>query len=413
MSDFDLPIGAIPSSWSVAELKEVTSKIGSGATPRGGAKVYRDEGTAFIRSQNVLDNEFSVRGLVHIDDDAADALSGVSVLPGDVLFNITGDSILRTCVVPDSVLPARVSQHVAIIRSNGSVDPLFLQKYLTIPAVKEYMLGHSAGGTRKAITKGHIEGFVVPLPPLPEQRAIAEVLGALDDKIESNRRIVELGVRLARLLVSQGESSVRLGDIATIQKGLSYKGSGLEESPEAGIPMVNLANFSTLGWMVPSGLKYYSGDHKGKHTLGPWDVVVANTDLTQQRSILGRAALVPPSLDGSIFTHHVNLIRFAESEENTMRLAVWGQLNSPAFRERAEGFATGTTVAGLPVDALLDFEMKMPRVDDVNAAELVLMGVWSAESESVRLEATRDALLPALLSGRIRVPAAAELVEAS
>jgi len=271
----------------------------------------------------------------------------------------------------------------------------------------------NAGSGVPTLNRNHLSGIEVALPPLPEQRAIAEILGALDDKIESNRRFVELGVRLARVLVSQGESSVRLGDIAAVHKGLSYKGSGLEESPGDGIPMVNLANFSTLGWMVPSGLKYYSGDHKGKHTLRPWDVVVANTDLTQQRSILGRAALVPPSLNGSIFTHHVNLIRFAESEKNIMRLAVWGQLNSPAFRERAEGFATGTTVAGLPVDALLDFDVKVPCVDDVRAAEVVLMGAWSAESESVRLEAIRDALLPALLSGRIRVPAAAELVEAS
>ncbi len=93
-----------------------------------------------------------------------------------------------------------------------------------------------------------------------------------------------------------------------------------------------------------------------------------------------------------------------------MKISIWGQLNSSRFRERAEGFATGTTVAGLPIDALLDFEVSIPNEQDAQAAQLVLDQVWSAEAEIVSLVSMRDVLLPELLSGRLRVDEATDLV---
>ena len=98
-------------------LKNITTKIGSGATPSGGQKSYQEEGIALIRSQNVLDFQFSKIGLAFINRKQAERLDNVIVEKGDVLMNITGDSIARVCQVPDDVLPARVNQHVSIIRT--------------------------------------------------------------------------------------------------------------------------------------------------------------------------------------------------------------------------------------------------------------------------------------------------------
>lgn len=208
----------LPDGWDTGTLAEVTSKIGSGATPRGGASVYVQSGPALIRSQNIYDHEFRSGGLVFLSSEAANALRGVTVEPGDVLINITGDSILRTALVPDYVLPARVNQHVAIVRSNDRVVPAFLQKWLSLDLMKDFMLGHSSGGTRKAITKGHLLSFPVPIPPLPEQRAIAAVLGALDIKIESNRTILAKSLNLARALfesaLSSDSRSAVVGEVA-------------------------------------------------------------------------------------------------------------------------------------------------------------------------------------------------------
>jgi type I restriction enzyme S subunit len=175
-------------NWKTYKLKELSSKIGSGATPRGGNEAYKTEGISLIRSQNILDFIFSTNGLAFIDDDQAAKLNNVEVQSRDVLLNITGDSVARVCQVPDELLPARVNQHVAIIRANQKLlNPDFLKYTLLSPNKKEYLLIlASAGATRNAITKSMIEDFAISIPPLPQQTAIATILSALDDKIELN-----------------------------------------------------------------------------------------------------------------------------------------------------------------------------------------------------------------------------------
>lgn len=170
--------------WKAYKLKDLTVKIGSGATPTGGGNAYKMEGIPLIRSQNVLDLGFSYNGLAFIDDEQADGLRNVVVQENDVLLNITGDSVARACKVPKDVIPARVNQHVAIIRPDKSkLDNDFLLYYLQ--AIKEYLLVIAEiGATRNALTKGMIENLDFIIPDLPEQQAIAKILSSLDDKID-------------------------------------------------------------------------------------------------------------------------------------------------------------------------------------------------------------------------------------
>src|SRR3989304_3803149 len=174
-------------------LGDICKKIGSGATPRGGSEVYQSSGIAFIRSQNVYNGGFKKDGLAYITNQHAEDLENVTVKHGDVLLNITGDSVARVCQVPEELLPARVNQHVAIIRPREDVlDARYLRYFLISPEIQQYMLALvSAGATRQALTKGMIEAFEVPAVPLPEQKAIASILGTLDDKIEMNRKMNE------------------------------------------------------------------------------------------------------------------------------------------------------------------------------------------------------------------------------
>ena len=185
------------------QLGHLCSKIGSGATPRGGSKVYLDHGAiALIRSQNVRNNYFKKNGIVFIEQKHADQLSNATVEKSDVLLNITGDSVARCCQVDPNFLSARVNQHVAIIRPDpDKIDPKFLRYFLVSPHMQNLMLSWAgAGGTRNALTKGMIESFKVPAPLLPEQKAIAHVLGTLDDRIELNRQMNETLEGMAQAL---------------------------------------------------------------------------------------------------------------------------------------------------------------------------------------------------------------------
>jgi len=186
-------------------LGSVCSKIGSGATPRGGDGVYIDTGTALIRSQNVYNSIFETGGLAYLLEQHAEQLKGVTVESRDVLLNITGDSVARCCQVPDSVLPARVNQHVSIIRPNEQeLLPEFLCYYLVSPLMQKYLLSRAgSGGTRKALTKGMIEDFEIPKPSIVIQQKIVDTLSAYDDLIENNRRRIQLLEQAARLLYKE------------------------------------------------------------------------------------------------------------------------------------------------------------------------------------------------------------------
>ena len=172
------------SEWLPTTLGAISRKIGSGATPTGGSNAYQKTGIPLIRSQNVLDFSFSVGGLAFIDGDQAHELRNVTVEKNDVLLNITGDSVARCCVVPRTHVPARVNQHVAIIRPSPEKANHIFIFYLLQQMKEELLMKSEIGATRRALTKGMLESLEIVIPLLPEQKAIATLLSSLDDKID-------------------------------------------------------------------------------------------------------------------------------------------------------------------------------------------------------------------------------------
>ena len=194
------------SEWKKVRLKYCCIKIGSGSTPKGGSMVYVNSGTSLIRSQNVYNLSFDYNGLTHITEDAANKLKGVTVFNEDILLNITGDSVARTCIVPNEVLPARVNQHVAIIRTDRKkMNWRFLNYYLASPKMQAHMLSLAVGkgASRNALTKQMIENFEVPYPPLSTQHRIANILSRYDSLIENYQKQIKLLEEAAQRLYKE------------------------------------------------------------------------------------------------------------------------------------------------------------------------------------------------------------------
>lgn len=257
---------------SFVRLKAITSKIGSGATPRGGSDVYSEQGVTFIRSQNVLDMRFSASGLAYINDAQAEKLKGVTVKEKDVLLNITGDSIARSCVVPPSILPARVNQHVSIIRCKDQDSAIYINYYLQY--LKGYLLKICrVGGTRNALTKEAVGNLNVYLPH--DHKARAKILFALDAKIDCNNRINAELEAMAKTLYDywfvQFDFPFDFASGKPAQNGKPYKSSGgkmvynptLKREIPAGWKDSNiLAVADLLGGGTPTKKKpeYWNGD---------------------------------------------------------------------------------------------------------------------------------------------------------
>lgn len=186
----------LPKNWRSVKLGKLCEKIGSGATPRGGKSSYLGGETALIRSMNVFDYRFSYANLAHIADAQAKKLDNVAVQPYDVLLNITGVSVARCCIVPEDVLPARVNQHVMILRAYNQ-DPhvsFLIMCSLCNQFYKQQLLGISqSGSTREAINKGEMEEFEIMVPD-------RYVLTKFGQSAQSIYRMMQISLREVNML---------------------------------------------------------------------------------------------------------------------------------------------------------------------------------------------------------------------
>jgi type I restriction enzyme, S subunit len=231
MGTCDMPHASVPpTGWNTIRLGDVTVKVGSGLTPQGGSKVYQAEGHPFVRSQNVGWGTMLLDDLAFIDEETHRSFADTEIQQGDVLLNITGASIGRSTVADSYVVGGNVNQHVCIIRAElSTLNPQFLCSFLLSDGGQQQIESFQAGGNRQGLNFGQIRSFVIPLPSLPEQRAIAEVLSDVDaliaalDTLIAKKRAIKQGAMQAlltgktRLPGFSGEwHEVSLKDIADI-----------------------------------------------------------------------------------------------------------------------------------------------------------------------------------------------------
>ena len=348
---------------------------------------------------------------------------------------------------------AHGSTEFIVIRGRSGVTDNDFAYYLTQwDEVRNYAIGQMTGTSgRQRVPVDCLDHLEIPLPPLPKQRAIAHVLGTLDDKIELNRRMNETLEAMARALfkswfvdfepvraktdgrwrrgeslpglpaehydlfpdrlvdselgeIPEGWQVKPLSDCIDLARGLSYKGSGLAST---GIPMHNLNSIYEGGGYKEDGIKYYNGNFQDRHVTQPGDVLVANTEQGHDRLLIGFAAIVPRHLGGEgLFSHH--LYRIQPNRSSALSADYVCQLlNTRSMHGIVSGYATGTTVNMLPVDALRIPSIVVPPSQLVTTfsrvAEAVRERQYSLLTECQNLAAQRDGLLPRLVSGELAV----------
>lgn len=172
------------------KLKNITSKIGSGSTPKGGQANYKESGTPLVRSLNIHFDYIKFKGLAFIDEEQAEKLKNVIIYEGDVLLNITGASIGRVNLAPKDFHNGRVNQHVSIIRpKSNSFIPKFLKLYLQSSDIQNWIMNANYGVTRQALTKDQLENLEVPLPEISKQKKIIQEIESrlsVCDKVEQS-----------------------------------------------------------------------------------------------------------------------------------------------------------------------------------------------------------------------------------
>ena len=191
--------------WESRVLGLMTSKIGSGVTPRGGEKNYRSSGRPFVRSQNIGWGELILDNVVHIDEDTHASFAATEVQEGDVLLNISGASIGRSAVADARIAGGNVNQHVCIIRGlSEQIQAWFLSQYLISKHGQDQIDMCQAGGNRQGLNFGQIRSFLIPQPrDVAEQESIADCLRAADIILATQAQRISALMRQKQGLIQQ------------------------------------------------------------------------------------------------------------------------------------------------------------------------------------------------------------------
>ncbi len=289
----------------------------------------------------------------------------------------------------------------------------FVYYYFTSSEISNHIKSISSNSVQPVFNFTSLKNFIINLPPLPEQKAIASVLSSLDDKIDllhrQNKTLESIAETLFRQwFVEESREDwewVELGQFVEVMRGLSYKGSGLAEKGN-GVPMHNLNSVYEGGGYKFEGIKYYSGEYKERHLVKPGDVIITNTEQGHDLLLIGYPAIVPKYFgDLGIFSQHIYRLRLKDNRLTAPFL--YYLLMSSDVREQIAGATNGSTVNMLSKDGVEWVKLKKPHYDKIKEFTTIVKPFLEKKesnySQIRTLEKLRDTLLPKLMSGEVRV----------
>jgi type I restriction enzyme, S subunit len=420
------------------------------------SSAYTQSGIPVVRGSNLSlgEERFCDREFVYVSDKTASRLERSICRSGDIVFTKKG-TIGQTGFIPNSGRFTRylLSSNQMKLSVNPKIaDPLFVYYFASSPMSREKIVRDASITGVPKTNVAYLKSFPIDLPPLDEQRAIAHILGTLDDKIDLNRRMNATLEEMARALfkswfvdfdpvrakaegretglpreiadlfpdgfeasevgeVPRGWTIRALGELVDTVKGTSYRSSELVESDTA---LVTLKSFARGGGYRLDGLKSFAGAYKSNQVVQPGELVIACTDVTQAAEVVGRPAIVRKSTRYSRLVASLDALIVRPKDVRVTYAFLYFLCGTSTFIEHTYAHTTGTTVLHLAKEAVPSFRLPSPREDLVRAFNLsaapMLTRIQAAELENETLAALRDTLLPKLISGEVRVPDAERMI---
>jgi len=371
-------IGVIPKDWVISILDQLASKVGSGITPRGGSNAYKLFGRPFVRSQNVGWGILKLGDIAFIDDKTHETFQNTEIRFKDVFLNISGASIGRSAVANRELVGGNVNQHVCILRTKREkLHPIFLNKILLSTIGQDQIDSFQSGGNREGLNIGQIKTFKIPLPPLPEQIAIATVLSDTDKLLQAiekkiaKKRLIRQGAMQELLRPKEGWVVKSLGEILQFGSGRDYK------HLNAGIYPV----YGTGGIMTFVNDYLFDGESVGIGRKGTIDK--------------------PVFLQGKFWT--VDTLFFTHSFKESSPKYIYYQFLLIRWRDYNE--ASG--VPSLSKNTLEEIEIRLPDLlEQIRIASILTAmdtEIESLENQLAKYKQVKQGLMQNLLTGKIRL----------
>ncbi len=451
-------VGEVPDAWEYTTLGKACA-LGGGRIQTGpfGSQLHASDyvanGVPTVMPQNLGDNRIIEDGIARIRLVDAERLGRHRLRAGDIVYSRRGDVEKRALVRTKEEGWLCGTGSLMVRMGLGPVEPTYASYYLGHPSVRAWITQHAHGATMPNLNTEILSSLPFVLPPLPEQRAIAHILGTLDDKIELNRRMNETLEAIARALftswfvdfdpvrakaegrdtglpadiaalfpdsfedsalgeIPKGWGITSVGEHTRLVKGRSYSSRDLRESSTA---LVTLKSFLRGGGYRVDGLKSYAGSYLPEQVVHPGELIVACTDVTQGAEVIGHPALVRAAEGFPTLVASLDVLIVRPNAGPEFIPFYYCLFNTPEFIAHTYAYSTGTTVLHLHRDAVPSFPLTMPPQNLLAAFATnvapTFQRLQTTERESSLLSELRDTLLPKLMSGELRVPAAAEIVE--
>lgn len=297
------------------------------------------------------------------------------------------------------------SDNTIVVRAKPEKsDNTFLYFALTNKNLNNY----AGGAAQPLVTQGGLKQLEIALPDLPTQKQIADILSTYNDLIETNTRRIKILEQIAQAIyqdafASYSGKSVPLGEAITTHRGKSYGSHELSETD--GIPFVNLKCIDRDGGFRKSGLKRFTGKYKDTHKVVAGDIVMAITDMTQDRRIVARAARIP-TLDGGFGVISMDLVKI-EPKSGNDKDYIYSLLRWSGFPDEVKNHANGANVLHLIPDRITDYKTHIAPADQQQEfgkkVRPMLDLIDKLELQNESLQQSRDLLIPKLVTGEIRI----------
>ena len=363
--------------WEKCKLGELTTKVGSGSTPKGGNAVYTSVGHCFVRSQNVGMGYLILDDIAHIDDDIHQKHKATELSEDDVLLNITGASIGRTAIATKEIEGGNVNQHVCIIRANSKVSPKFLCNYIQTKKIQNYIRSLQTGGSREGLNFEQIRSFPISLPSIAEQNKIAQLLDKLNERIATQNKIIEDLKKLKCAIIEKHYRQAKLHKYKICDLGVPFSVGSLskEDLSEEGYECILYGELFTTYSCVINEVK----SHTNK---------IANTTLSQKGDLLfpssttvDAVSLISPSvidipnviLGGDMFGIHI------DKKFNAYYLSYYINLIA---RKKLAIYAKGSTIIHLHYKDIAKAQLLLPDLCEQDKIAKCMM----AEDAKIKVE---------------------------
>jgi type I restriction enzyme S subunit len=368
---------------------------------------YKKEGTPIITVEHLGENRIIHKNLPLVGDEDKIRLKKYTLKEGDIVFSRVG-SVDRCAYVSAKEDDWMFSGRLLRVRTNEKVDSRFLSYYFNQESFKEYIRRIAVGATMPSINTTILSEVEIILPPLKEQKTIAEILSSLDEKIDllnrQNKILEEMAESIFRQwFVEEADENWNvetLSNIIELKRGISYSSATLGEI-DNGVPMHSLNSIDVNGSYKYEGIKYYKGDVKIDKRLSPGDLLIINTDITPDNRIIGWPIFVPDQFQESVCTHHLYATTLIDNRVSKFYL--YFLLRYRDYREALANASNGTTVSMLSKEAIGNIEIKIPPISKREKFEAYATDILNKQSQNQNqiktLSNLRNVLLPKIISG--------------